>query len=50
MHFLLKAYIEGLFPFQDVFEDMIIERCCTNYKRIYYTKKEIVRLPREIVP
>ena len=48
--FLLKAYIEGLFPFQDVFEDKIIERCYTNCKRIYYTKKEIVRVPREIVP
>ena len=46
---LLKAYIEGTTPYEDVFEEKTESTFITNYKRISGYKETVTTVPREII-
>ena len=45
---LLKAYIEGTTPYEDVFEEKTVSTLITNYKRISGYKTTVTKVPRNI--
>lgn len=44
---LVKAYIEGTTPYEDVFEEKTESTFITNYKRIAYHKTTITKVPHK---
>lgn len=46
---LLKAYIEGTTPYEEVFEEKTESTFITNYKRISGYKATVTTVPREII-
>lgn len=47
---LLRSYILGIPPYEDVFDEVVTYICKTNHKRIYCVEKKIKRVPKPIQP